>query len=138
MGAAAWLLVFLGPIGWLALMILMGGGRGTGREILSIQLPYSDEAWTRHAKRKRWRTYAGILCVTALVAGLFSVGGLLYSGWFVLAGIFFLAALVAHLLLTFDEVDITLDATRRWLTLHNVHESFVAALNTTPSRTPEL
>jgi hypothetical protein len=125
LGAGAWVLVLLGPLGWIALVIL--STLGTGRELLAVQLPYSHEVWARYTPRQRVRFAGGTVGVGAAFAALagFAPGR---PFWVALAVVGLLAAVVAHVKLAFDDVDISLDASRRWVTLSGVHQTFADAV----------
>jgi hypothetical protein len=131
MGAGAWVLVLLGPLGWLALAIL--SAFGTGRETLSLQLPYSEEAWARYQDRKRTRLWA----IVAMFAISFGLWANVLPSQIMLGGLAMAAAvaLITHVLLATSEVDVTMDASRRWVTLRGVHPDFAAAVDAIPYAT---
>src|ERR671910_1076790 len=51
---ALWLLVLLGPVGWLLLFILLAARRG--EEVLTVQLPYSKEIEDAFLEHRQQRT----------------------------------------------------------------------------------
>lgn len=124
-----WLLVFLGPLGWIALALLAGRDRG---EHLAVELPWSEEAYDRLVEARRARS-------RALAAGAAAGAGLLALLWRgtlgPAGGVLFLAVVVATLgaaLVTgwrigTNSVGVQLDASRRWVTLTGVHPDFAAA-----------
>ena len=120
MGAGAWLLLFLGPIGWLALLILSSAG--TGRETLTVELPYSINAWERFQRRRR--TLFGAVGATTV----FTVLTFLNGNWLTLAIASFAVTIVAWFFLWREEIDVNLDGSRRWVTLGGVHPAFAAAV----------
>lgn len=130
MGAAAWLLLFLGPLGWIALFLLEL--LGTGRETLTVRLPYSRGVRAQERERHRARLVAGIIGLVALLNGVSSFG-LLPRASLVVAVLGLGVAFVIHLVLTFLDIGIRLDASRRWVTLTGVHPDFAAAVAATSS-----
>jgi hypothetical protein len=130
----AWLLLFAGPIGWLAL-ILISASRGGRREVLTVQLPWSEAAYERRRSAQR----AQNLCLTAAVGGAVAViltlagsGGGLLGRAVVLVAIAVTVAGVVGLLVNEgrvrrERVVVDLDASRRWVTLSGVHPGFVTA-----------
>jgi hypothetical protein len=127
MGAAAWVLVLLGPIGWLALLLL--GAFGAGRETLKVKLPYTESALERFLARRRVIKGGWVVALGSLILA-FVLGGSIMPAQALIAagGVGLLVALVYQLLVFFDEVDIELDASRRWVTLRGVHENFARAV----------
>lgn len=125
LGAAAWILVFFGPLGWLALFALavVGGGR----EELKVRLPYSDEAT---AEERPWRLLKALAGLAGAAAIILAVVDPFWSRatWLVLALITLLTSFVAHSVLYFRSVEVKLDASRRWVTLTHVHPSFADAV----------
>lgn len=121
-----WILLLLGPVGWIAFLLLAPGDRG---EQLTVRIPYGDAADNRLAAAERLRNRAllfGALTVTALIVLTLWVG-LGGAGWLlVLAAT--VAAVVAAAVGAFrfwgESVGISLDASRRWVTLKPVHPAF--------------
>lgn len=130
----AWLLLFAGPIGWLAL-ILISSSRGGRREVLTVELPLSERAYDR----RRSAQTAQNLCLTAAVGGAVAVilalaaaGDDLLGRAALLVGIAVTVAGVIGLLVNErrvrrERVIVDLDASRRWVTLGGVHPGFVTA-----------
>lgn len=120
----AWVLLALGPPGWLILAVV--SATNAGRESIDVLLPYSAPALERYRARNRALFVAWGATVVAVLAGLFVVT----SPWLWLpAGAAALAvAIYMHVRLTFDEVGVRLDASRRWVTLIGVHEAFAQAV----------
>ena len=122
-----WLLLLGGPLGWLGLIILSIARRP---DVLTVQLPLSQTAHERMrtARRNCWIATSSTLlfAVVALIAF-----GRDTSGGRTIAAAFGLLALVALAQLTMvmrrlrsASVDISLDASRRWVTLSRVHPGF--------------
>lgn len=124
-----WLLLLAGPLGWIILLFL--GGRDSG-EHLAVEVPYSEEAYARLVRGRRLRN-------AAMVVGVAGVIGLLWlTAWARLgeAGIVltFIALVAGTATLLVGEwrmrsnlVGVSLDASRRWVTLSNLHPAFAAA-----------
>jgi hypothetical protein len=114
------LLVFLGPVGWLLLLLLSGRG-----ERLEVVLPVSNEVTERWRRLKQYRRIAvGTLALAFL--NLLLNGPSLTS--LVLVAATAAWALACHARMAFDGIGIHLDASRRWVTLKGVHKSFAASV----------
>jgi hypothetical protein len=122
---AGWLLVFLGPLGWLVLVVL---AVTTRRESLTLRLPYSAEAVDRELRL----VHARFAAISA--AAVFAIGGVVVDvsplrELFAVAAIATLVvAAIAHVCLAWVRVTIRLDASRRWVTLSGVHPAFAIAV----------
>lgn len=116
------LLIFLGPVGWIILLALAW----SSGSYLSGWLPYShDEASARRERRRL--VLIGALIVTA---GCLALAYLLWSGIMVgVAVAALIAALVVLAVLDRDEPRLSLDATRRWVTIGRVHPHFEDAVS---------
>ncbi|HYD08690.1 MAG TPA: hypothetical protein VEA78_01200 [Acidimicrobiales bacterium] len=122
-----WLLVFAGPIGWVALLLGVGEG-----ETFSARLPVSAgvaEQWSR----QRWAMRVGCAALLGAVAlGLWlREPSLAFSLLALGAGLVVTAIALAFV----TGVDVALDASRRWVVLRGVHDGFAAAVRAaqTPS-----
>lgn len=129
----AWLLVLAGPLGWLGL-VLVASVRGTRGDILTVQVPLSETAYQRRlaARSLRRRAMAigaiGSLIVLLTLRGLGSPARLALVGVVAVTVLMaFGAFLLAERRLRSEQVDVELDASRRWVTLSRVHPAFVAA-----------
>ena len=132
-----WLLILVGPVGWLALVII-SFVRGSGG-MLTVTLPFSEGAYERLVRSRRQRWPWGI---TTVVLGFATVVYLLntigdYQSFLrtilgVVAGLIFFICLFGWMksVARFRKatVDMDLDASRRWVTLSRVHPDFVAAV----------
>ena len=124
-----WLLLFLGPPGWIIFLFL---GSSSAGEHLDVDVPFSDAAYERFTSARRLKN-------TALVAGslggifllfLTAWAGLGLSGFVLAAGVIvvaFVGAIVGEFQLGRASVGVRLDASRRWVTLRGVHPTFVSA-----------
>ncbi|MGI9023105.1 MAG: hypothetical protein ACR2HV_07735 [Acidimicrobiales bacterium] len=124
-----WLLILAGPLGWIVLLFLAGRDSG---EHLAVEVPYSQAAYDRFVKGRRlWKG--------AIVLGAVAVVGLLWlTAWAnlgtagaLLAFVCLFAAMVTVLIgqwrMSTNLVGVRLDASRRWVTLTNLHPAFAAA-----------
>jgi hypothetical protein len=121
-----WLLLFLGPIGWIGLVLWLVFSSRSG--VLTVRLPYSDAAVDHEWRLRRIR-----FRVTALAILGFGVALAIQRSpatWVlsVVAAGLILVALVAHVRLMTERVGVRLDASRRWVTLTRVHPDFVRAV----------
>ncbi|MGH9185199.1 MAG: hypothetical protein ACRD0U_05200 [Acidimicrobiales bacterium] len=132
----AWLLVFTGPIGWIALAFIAASRSGRG-EILTVELPWSQDAFHRvwAAERQRGRGIGylivvgtGLLvlaatplrdAVLAPVALAVLLALLVWSAGVIVA---------AHGQAREGSISVDLDGSRRWVTLSGVHPDFVVAV----------
>jgi hypothetical protein len=129
----AWLLLLAGPLGWLGLLVIaaMKGSRG---EVLTVQLPLSETAYQRILAARSLRRRSLGLGVAGGAVLLLSLRGIGSPAMLALAGVAFVATLMAIGLLLLAErrlatqrVGVDLDASRRWVRLSNVHPTFAAA-----------
>jgi hypothetical protein len=123
-----WLLVLLGPVGWLAIVVVAAVSRG---ERLTVTLPMGIGAQERYRAVRSGRNAVlgvgggtGVLLAVLAVTtfpdlGLLSL--LAFAGTFV-------AWLVAEYRVGRTLVDVRLDASRRWVTLRGVHPAFADAV----------
>lgn len=142
----AWLLLLLGPPGWVGLL-LISFARGGRPDVLTVEVPMSEPAYRRiqAARRLRRRSLAvgvlaGFLALVALTSspgatstgpGASSGGGFQGAAIGLIAAAFVVGAVimlfVADHRATNATVQVDLDASRRWVTVSRVHPAFVAA-----------
>ena len=128
---AAWLLIFLGPVGWLALFVY---GLVRTDETLTVRLPYSDAAYAELASSTRtkrtlgWFVFAaGISAVVVLIGHSFSARAA--SAVLALAAAGLAVAWFVELLqVRRASVGVALDASRRWVTVSRVCDDFARAV----------
>ena len=130
----AWLLLLAGPLGWLGLILIAASRSGRG-EALHVRLPMCESAYQRMrgARQPRDRSTFALLIATVATLLLFAMGDttVLTQFGFLVAGGVAVVSLVTLVMgsLRFERanVGISLDASRRWVTLSNVHPEFAAA-----------
>jgi hypothetical protein len=124
-----WLLLLLGPLGWLALLFLMARDSG---DHLVIDVPLSATAYDR-LRSARWARNRGIaIAVIGAVVGLLlasqvdvaDLGPVLVGAALVIGGGI---ALTGGVRVARESIAVSLDGSRRWVTLGRVHPAFAAA-----------
>jgi hypothetical protein len=129
---ALWLLVLLGPVGWLLLFILLAGR--SSEEVLTVQLPYSKEiedAFLGHRQQRNLALVVGLVLGILLALPALLLGNLL---WFAPAGIALIAAARRHWQMGHNDVVVRLDGSRRWVTITGVADEFAQALESRGQR----
>jgi hypothetical protein len=122
-----WVLLLLGPIGWIALIVVLALAR---RETLVVRVPYSDEG-LRTERRKAHVVWQSLLVAAfCLVAAALEIEPIPVKVWFVAALLALVAFVVACGVIMLTRVGVRLDASRRWVTLSHVHPDFIAAVQT--------
>lgn len=125
LSGALWLLLLLGPPGWVAFFVVSLLGPGT--EYLTVQVPMTTAAYQRNAARARLRSGAmGVAVATTLLALIRP--GPFPALWLVLTAGLLVTAIALQVTIRSHAVGVHLDASRRWVTLANVHPGFVAAV----------
>ena len=137
----AWLLIFLGPVGWLVLLSVLIFG-GSSRDLL-VRLPYSRAALYRERSEFRAATVAGFAMVASSVAMVVALAGptprsqvretviyLLLTATVCAA----IATCALGLRYSLHRPGIELDASGRWVMLRGVHANFARAVADSPAR----
>ena len=124
-----WLLALAGPLGWLVLLVL--ASRDTG-EHLAVEVPLSDAAYDDLVGARRLRNGALVLGTALTVALLLLTAWaqLRSAGLLLVVGSALVTAavtVVAEVRLGRASVGVSLDASRRWVTLDGVHPGFAEA-----------
>jgi len=125
LNGAPWLLVFLGPPGWVALFLLML--LSPGQEYLTVQIPQAEAAFYREKSLKHLRLAAFGASIVTLLCGLV-LPGMFPILWLVAGATCVTAAAALHLRIWRQAIRISLDGSRRWVTLSGVHPDFVQAV----------
>ena len=124
LGGAWWLLLLLGPAGFLALLVIAV----VGQETLTVRVPYSQAAWDDD-RRARTRSKAviamglGALVLAVVVRDLFPLMWVLVGVALLIAGV------TMWIVATSREIGISLDGSRRWVTFSGAHPDFVRAVH---------
>jgi hypothetical protein len=133
-GGLGWaaLLIFLGPVGWFILIVIALSQRAP--EYVSANLPFSEFAYRRLVVARRmhriWLALSGAAAVLAALA--WAIG----STTSTLVALVLACAAVGSLISALVEgqrrrragVTLTLDGSRRWLTISGVHPDFAQAV----------
>jgi hypothetical protein len=128
----AWLLILAGPLGWLGLLIIASIHRG---ERLTVTLPYSEDAHTHLRRARRARTQAMLVMGAGVVAAFVALqhgstdSRLLALALAVVAVVALIKVILESVHVSRATVRLSLDASRRWLTLIGVHGNFVDAVD---------
>jgi hypothetical protein len=121
-----WLLLFLGPIGWIGLVIWLCVTSRSG--VLTIRLPYSDAAVDHEWRLRRISFRAAELALLGFGLALAIRAAPATAVLAVVAVGAAVVSLVAFIRLLTVRVGVRLDASRRWVTLTRVHPEFVRAV----------
>lgn len=132
------LLLLAGPIGWIAAVVFSGPGPS---DILTVQVPWTVSVQARIVALRQRRRIAWLLAAAgaaALVAAMgvpsrpLAEGGMTGRVLLVTLVSATVAAVVSALAENWrigrETVKVDLDASRRWVTLRNVHPAFAAAV----------
>ncbi len=122
---AAWLLVLLGPLGWVVLAYLV---LRSDRRRLVGELPIVRTQWEhlRSVKHAGWALAGAALALFVLASALPNGGPTVV---FIVPGVAALvAALAIYVWLPFQWPTISLDASGRWVTLAGVHPDFARSV----------
>jgi hypothetical protein len=131
----AWLLVVLGPVGWVGLFIIAA----ISRKGLTGRLPFCEFAYRRLVVLQRmqtvWFVATGLLVMLAFAA--VEIQSSASKAAAVALAVAAVAALIKAVLETRRvrqaEVHMELDGSGRWVTLSGVHPDFAAALAVFPT-----
>jgi hypothetical protein len=128
-----WLLIFLGPIGWIVLLAL--AAFGSGRRF-TVRLPSTRAALRHQQMQLRAAVAAGLVLAASVIAWIVAMAGPsprsnVRETLVVLLGATAVAALIATLVFavrySWARPGIDLDASGRWVTLSGVHPAFASA-----------
>lgn len=128
-----WLLIFLGPIGWIVLIAVSAAS--SGRRFM-VRLPYTYAALRREQAKFRAAVVAGVVLLGSATAWIFAMAGPsprsnVRETLVLLLGAVAVSAAIATVALgvrsSIARPGVDLDASGRWVTLSGVHPAFVAA-----------
>jgi hypothetical protein len=122
---AAWLLAFLGPVGWLLLVLVALFHR---RELLTVRVPMSRAASEAERDIRRVRLASTAVALGAFTAAFVRLEPLPVAVWVAVSLVALVVAFVSHFVLLFRQIGVQLDASRRWVSLRGVHPAFAAAV----------
>lgn len=142
-GGSAWafLLVFLGPVGWLLLLASVAFG-GRSRQLL-VRLPYSHDGLDQEQREFRAAVFSGLAMVVSAIAMVVALAGptprsqVRETVMYLLVGATVCAAaatLALGIRYSLHRPGIELDASGRWVTLRAVDPGFVRAVGDRPVR----
>lgn len=124
-----WLLLLLGPVGWLGLALMATARVRTG-EHLVVEVPYGEPSYQRLLRARRVRQRAVAAAVLLAVATIFLATSA-EGAWWALPAVGLVVSVVAVLRadarLNDLRVGVRLDASRRWVELARVHPAFALA-----------
>ena len=127
-----WLLFLLGPIGFFGMLLI---AMLWPSEQLTVRLPEAQASVERRRQLERTRLAALGAGVAFPVLGV--VGVPLFSALCLALGLaFFVAAGAVTLMLWRRRIGVSIDVTRRWVTLTNVHPAFAEAVQLQEARGP--
>ena len=122
----AWLLVLLGPLGFVVLILV--AVLAPAGEQLTVRLPYTQAAFdAERGRRTLYVAMIGLGAMALLTAGL-RFGPFPAAASALIGGALVLAGAVFWSYDWFTDVGIYLDVTRRWITLSRVHPAFARAV----------
>ena len=128
-----WLLIFLGPVGWIALVAL--AAFGSGRRF-TVRLPYTHAALRHEQTQLRAAVVAGLVLAASVITWIVAMAGPsprsnVRETLVLLLGVTAIVALIATLTFaarySMARPGIDLDASGRWVTLSGVHPAFASA-----------
>jgi hypothetical protein len=119
-----WLLVLLGPPGWLGLVLLSFAV--PGQERLTVRLPYSQAAWDHERRVRGVRLSLFGLAAVGLVLAILHPGPFPLL-WLATEAVLLVAGCAYWAVAYLREMGVYLDASRRWVTLTRVHPDFARA-----------
>lgn len=130
LGNPLWLLMLLGPPGWLLLLAV--SLLSPPPEYLTVRLPETDASYRQEKVLERSRLATFLLGSLAILYGVVLNGlgrpGLFPALWPAIGAASLVAAVALHVMVRRQSVGVSLDASRRWVTLTGVHQRFVWAV----------
>jgi hypothetical protein len=123
--AVAWLALLLGPMGIVVLFVLALAWPRP--EYLTVRVPETEASYRNERQLERWRLAALGAGVFVPFLGILGVG-MFPMLWLAIGAGFFLAAGVLTWTLWRQSISVSIDVSRRWVTLAGVHPGFVEAV----------
>ena len=129
----AWLLILAGPLGWIGLFVI--AATRPSNELITVTLPYCEAAHLRMRRTQRSRSQATLVFMGTIVASFVSLlfrthdSRLLALVLAIVAAGALVRAIFETIVLGKATVRLSLDASRRWITLSGVHPNFEAAMH---------
>lgn len=120
------LLLLLGPIG--LVLLLVHSILSPGQEYLTVRIPQTEAAYNREKQLERFRVVALVVGTLAVLYGIMAPG-LFPALWLTIGAAFLVAGVTLHVLLCRQSISVSLDGSRRWVTLFGVHPAFVRAVS---------
>ena len=129
-----WLVLLLGPIGWVAAFILSMTSSARG-ERLTVKLPLCEQSFRQNRTARRFKASASAgAIVLAIVTFAMAVHASSFL-WIAMTALFGVATVLAAAewlhesrVCKRSSVGVSIDVTRRWVTLHRVHPAFKGAI----------
>lgn len=128
---AVWLCVLLGPLGWLVLLLVAASRR---RSTLTVRLPYAEATLEEYQRENR--RFHKVIIATAAAASACFLGTLAAPSFKPADGLLLavavgvvgsVIAIGCHWRVNRLLVDVSLDASGRWVRLGRVHPRFAQA-----------
>jgi len=129
----AWLLILAGPLGWIGLFVIAATRQSN--ELITVDLPCCKAAHLRMRRTRRARSQAMLVFMGAIVAAFVSLCFRTHDTRLLATAlaIFAAGALVRAIFETIQvgktTVHLSLDASRRWITMSGMHPNFAAAMH---------
>jgi hypothetical protein len=120
-----WFLFFFGPLGVFGLLV--AALFSPRAEYLTVRIPETEVSFARERQLERMRLAALGAGVAVPFLGVFGVG-MFPQLWLVLCVASFVAAGALTWALWRQSTSVSIDVTRRWVTLANVHPAFAEAV----------
>jgi hypothetical protein len=126
-----WLLIFLGPVGWIVLLVLAAMSR---REVLTVRVPMTTAAAAQEPRLARGSVIALFVCLGLVTAAILQLDPIPVQVWVGAAAVAGCVAIGLHVALQWTRIGVRLDASRRWVTLSRVDAAFAAAVDADVAR----
>ena len=129
-----WLLILLGPVGWIAAFILSTTTSARG-ERLTVRLPLCEDAFRRNRIAPRLRSFASVATIVLAIATFAMAVNASSFLWIFATELLGVATVLAaaewhheRQVCREPSVGVSIDVSRRWVTLKGVHPKFKASV----------